>query len=569
MKRFFKIVWTITKVSYNSNQISTRGKSKMKQKIGKIGVAVFLLLCFLPTMALVYKGAETLLRTVHGTPIERTLFSGLIRSMGVYMLLSAFLTAPAMLFLTKDTELYLALPLHPYEILTARVLAVFSIQYLMLFIFFIPIAAVWIVIAPSVHMVLSLLLTFILLPVVPCVISMILLMLIVGLVPLFRSRNFLMGFSGLIAMIFALSIGFFSGTSAAGTGGTASMFLSQHSPLSFVDYVLPNSFFFSEFVFPTSLVGGILGFVLLIGTTGGIAVLFILLGQGVYLKIATSMRTGGKSKKLSGEAYNKLITTNMSGKTLIGTFFRQENRLLFRTPAYLMNNLLSAFIFPVLFIAITAFKFLNGEVLRHLPDVQAAAVHAYKTDPLMALSYAMAFGVINGFFNGSASMLAGTSISRDARQLIFYRTAPVDFFLPSIAKVLHGCLYGVIPCLLLQIPAGIILCVTPLMWLLATVAMLLTVYFENITTFFLDFVHPKLLWQSEMEAVKQNFNGVISMLGSWVFIGIFVAIYFLLKPDILIFGAVVLVVIALLNIGLTILLKKKASRLLMRLDRNV
>jgi ABC-2 type transport system permease protein len=119
-------------------------------------------------------------------------------------------------------------------------------------------------------------------------------------------------------------------------------------------------------------------------------------------------------------------------------------------------------------------------------------------------------------FLGGANGIAATAISREGQQLYIKRYIPVSYRKQLAAKLLSGVVIGytsvilvlVVLTAVLKAPlyfAGIVLILSFLPLLLTSMGGLL-----------FDLINPKLEWDSEQKAVKQNVNVFFSILFSVV-----------------------------------------------------
>ncbi len=70
---------------------------------------------------------------------------------------------------------------------------------------------------------------------------------------------------------------------------------------------------------------------------------------------------------------------------------------------------------------------------------------------------------------------------------------------------------------------------------------LLSSILVNLISILIDGIHPKLDWEDETGAVKQNFNVMGELFVSWLILGLFVLLYFV-SPSLDIFALLALIV---------------------------
>lgn len=117
------------------------------------------------------------------------------------------------------------------------------------------------------------------------------------------------------------------------------------------------------------------------------------------------------------------------------------------------------------------------------------------------------------------------------------------------AKVLSGILLSILSMLLTMLCLYFLLPIIPLNWyLIIFLTSIITIILGNFIGIIIDILHPKLVWEQEASAVKQNFAGPVSMfLGVGIGIGIGYLIYKVPYDYILYLGIGILIVCILLD----------------------
>ena len=84
----------------------------------------------------------------------------------------------------------------------------------------------------------------------------------------------------------------------------------------------------------------------------------------------------------------------------------------------------------------------------------------------------------------------------------------------------------------------------------------------NLASILVDSYRPKLVWEQETAAVKQNMNGFISMLFSFLFAAVCIALLYMLWVTVVICAVVLLIAQIILVIVLYRSIKNASNRLL-------
>ncbi|MFR9256764.1 MAG: hypothetical protein ACLVJ6_15405 [Merdibacter sp.] len=133
---------------------------------------------------------------------------------------------------------------------------------------------------------------------------------------------------------------------------------------------------------------------------------------------------------------------------LFSAFLLKELRMLFRTPVYFMNCVLTALLMPVLLVIIivSAFSELGTQIalpitLGYIPN-------------LWAITLLIAFAA--GGFMGGINMISSTSVSREGTNAFFMKYIPVPVQTQVMAKAAAASLLAVCTWLML-IPLHVVL----------------------------------------------------------------------------------------------------------------
>jgi ABC-2 type transport system permease protein len=238
--------------------------------------------------------------------------------------------------------------------------------------------------------------------------------------------------------------------------------------------------------------------------TVGIFAGFLLLSQVLYFRGVIGVNeTSSSRRQLSSKDFSR---STRSQKAIV-TYLLKELRLLFRTPIYLMNCVSINVLLPVLFIIMTA-SFPEEEDL-------FAIILTIPWDNVLAISLASAFGVAFGLVMGSMNMVSATAISREGQHVYFMKMIPMEIMDQLHAKSLSGFLLSLLGLILTVIPAAYFLKAPWYILAIFSVMAILGSLFINYLSIIVDVIHPKLVWETEQAAVKQNINFIFTMLPSF------------------------------------------------------
>lgn len=488
----------LVKVNLKNTFSMTDGKQK-KSALNRF-LPVFILIALLPSIASMYFLTQDLIGIL--TPIQQTgiVVALLLMGVSVTVFFFAIFLVPSVYYFSKDVETLLALPLQPWVIVASKFVVTVIYEYFTLFFFALPVLAAYIVkVQPPVAFYPILLVVLVLLPVVPLIFASILIMLIMWLVPFAKNRDFFNYLSTFFALGLALGINFLAGSAATVSQDVLIDLLMRgnNSLTSVFNLFIPNIRFAVEALVKISLVDTLIymGIVILA------SVAFVALAQIVYFRGAIGVNeTSANRKRLKGKAYSK---STVSGNVIL-TYTLKELKLLFRTPIYLMNCVLSAVLIPGIMIASFSMQLGDTSELQQIIDSIPWG------SPQLSL-YILAGGAAFGWVITSLNLITPTAISREGQNAYFMKYIPMSYFAQMSAKVLSGMAISLL---------GIVCFILPVAWfiklplnltVIAFAASVLTSVFMNYLGMIVDILHPKLVWEQEASAVKQNLNAVFTM----------------------------------------------------------
>lgn len=232
------------------------------------------------------------------------------------------------------------------------------------------------------------------------------------------------------------------------------------------------------------------------------ALVVLVFGRG-YLRAASTEGDGvasGRRVKLQDVRYRR-TSVQMA-------LLRREVTEVLRTPPYLLNCVVSSVILPLFMVVAMAFGMSQGMGV----DMNTAVTTLLSE--LKGVDFTLVGVVLAGVMSYMAGMnaTASTSVSREGKRHGLYRMMPVPAVKVLRAKTLSGFVFAM---------TGVVLACAALLILLPSLALqigeallwsaLLAYFFSDIGVI-MDAAHPKMTWANETQAVKNNFNMVISML---------------------------------------------------------
>ena len=525
MRKYLSLTRVLLK---NSMGMMSDGKSKKALNVFIYGV---LAVCMIPLGFTLYMMFNTAMAQLQPLQQEGAVLAlGFHISSLVTFLFSIFLI-PSIFYFSKDSETLLALPLPPQTILSAKFSVCLVYEYAFTLIVCVPLYIAYANNAAiGIPYILLALVIFITLPIYPLVLSSIITMLLMRFVPFFKNRDRFNMIAGILSIILAFGFSFAmnSGTIAEDPNALISMLTQgNNSMISLFSKIFPAIPFAAEALISSDALQ--LVYYILI-TCAALAVL-VILGKWLYFKGAIGFsETKSSRKELSAKDFARV-----SRHSKVRTYLIKELRLLIRTPVYAINCIGMCILMPIMLLVI--FITADADVLlQQLPDIT----------PYLdgMLPYAVLAGMASGFLFSNLNMISSTAISREGTNISFMKYIPMSLKQQLQAKVLSGILMSVISMLLTMVCVYFLLPIFPLTWYFAAAAAsLITIVLGNYASLALDILHPRLVWEQEAAAVKQNMSGIVSMLAGMAMTVVTCVLLFILPDDYLLFGTAGMVIV--------------------------
>jgi len=523
-------------------------ESTKKKSIWTRLLPAFLVVAFIPTLVSFYVLAEEALKLL--IPIQQTgvILGLMLTAMSMMIFFFAIFLIPAVFYFSKDIEMLLALPLKAHTIVSAKLGVSLIYEYISVVFIGFPILAAYIVnVQPEPLFYLVTIIVLIFVPLIPLIFAGLIVMVVMALFPKARNRDLFNYLSGFVALGFAIGLNLAVSSIVEIDSQSMITMLIQgnNSFISIFGYLIPSIPFALKAMVNLNLIDLIIS--LAIGV--GFIVVFLFISDLVYFMTAVGVNeTGASRKTLKTKAYTKMT---MSSNPII-TYTIKELKLMIRTPIYLLNNISTVILMPVI-LSISVMTGLNS---------QDSGIQFIKSIPWSqpdVLAYVIAAGAAIGLFMSSLNLITPTAISREGTNVYFMKFIPMSYFKQIQAKVFSGLIVSLFGILFMLIPFGIVLGIPLLNLSLALIAALLSGIFINYLGIIVDMLHPKLVWEQEAAAVKQNINAAFTMLpAAGLGVGLFFTVSWFSKP--LWFAFTLFIVLFILDVGTIILAKKTCKK---------
>lgn len=513
-------LWLLTKTLYKNLK---EGNADKKQRIKTILLWVFVIICLLPLLiSFIY-----LMNTSYDTLVkihQEGILLGLgiaaiclvIFFFGIFQVINTF-------YFSKDVEYLLPLPLKPWQILGAKFGITIFYEYITEIFFFLPILIEFGIksSAGPLYYVYGIVI-FASLPLIPIIIAALISMVIMRFTNVGKHKEVLKVIGGVIAMAAALGFNMaiqYMGNGKSNPQDVVNMLLKgNNSFVNTITNLFPTSRFAVQSLLKSSSVSGFLYLLIFVAISAVLFAAMLVLSQGLYFKGVIGVSEAfSKRKKLSSSEFEKSTVKSSA----IKSYTVKELKLMFRTSIYFMNCVLMNFIWPVFFIPVLIQKNTMTEFKK------LGVLFNNSTFGGKAIAFTMLFLV----FILSSNAIAGTSISREGKNIYVAKYLPIGYKQQLMAKVYSQIILNIVSIVIGIVFLKALLNIPMITMLLIVVMGILISFFSAMSGILVDLRSPKLNWDSEQKAVKQNFNAFAAALISYALGGIltFLIVYFDVK----------------------------------------
>ncbi len=532
---------------------SFRGQAGMGgKKIKKSLLMMLLLVAFVPLMfsfvqitRVLYNAFESIGQGDIVLVLSLLMASVMVFLFGIFFTIGSY-------YMAKDVSSYLSMPLKPWEITAARFIMVLVYEYLVMLFFLLPVfIGFGIAAAKGVLFYLMGAVVFLVLPILPLSAASIIIIAIMSFAKKALNKDRFSMVSGLLALAIGLGFNF----------GFQRIAMNAENPENMNDLINSGQFslagtmgkYFPGLNNASRALSQIDWLNLLIFIAiGAIAfAAFLVVARYLYFKGVI-----GISQQVSRKKFNIEKAGGFEARHPIGSYLAKELKIIFRTPIYFMNLVLIDILLPFLMVVPVLFSIGSSEITQMMDSLRQLAV-----DGIVVTGAFVVFAFISAM-NG----ITATAISREGSQLYIMKHIPVSYKDQMNAKLLSGMAVSGTGMALLVTVIAIVLNTGISTAVLMFFAGLNAVALTRITGLLIDSANPKLKWDDEQKAVKQNMNLLYNMLIGMIAgaVGVLFIIY--AGTSLALNAAVFIGGMAILNYALYMLLAKRFPAMLERIE---
>lgn len=448
------------------------------------------------------------------------------------LLIISLMSNIGVVFFSKDNDVLLHMPIKPREIFFARNIVVLVSCYFLTLLMFLPSAiGAGIGIDAGTSYYIFVVLVTVLLPIMPCFISSLITLLIIRYIKFIKNKDLMTYLTTIVALIVGIGFSFSMEYLMPVVDETTDIFALINNYKIFINnlgWVFPYSIPLMKLLSISTEI--IFKFIYLFGFSGICAFLVYFSGflaDKIYFSALLRINGFGTKKKQFNELeFRKKTSDNSLNSVLI----KRELKVIFRTPMYLLNLILPV-IFPlsIMFVLMPIVNDLSGNDLMTI----SYFIKDYVLEGIILIALICCFG------NFSSPVM----YSKDGNTNKSINYLPIPFMKSFLIKTLVSSFISIIPYICLVICGQLILKFEIVDIIFPICLGLLIIIAVNFLGTFIDLNRPKIRWNNEAEAVKNNLNVFIYMILLIIYVGVaFVLKEYAIILSILTIGSVIALV---------------------------
>lgn len=453
-------------------------------------------------------------------------------------------------YFSMDIENLIPLPLRSYEIIGSKLILIIIYEYITEIIFLLPVLIQYgIKINAGLVYYIYGAIIFLINPIVPTILCTILIMVIMRFSNLGKNKDRFKMISGVVALSIGIGINLF-------IQSITSRNQSKDQIENMIMTIKGKYVGVLSKIFPTTKSGvysliehnnfkGFIYICLFLIITLLFLVAFIYIGEKLYLKGVVGISETTSTRKAIEDADLHRYTKKRS---VITSYVLKEIKVLLRTPIYFMNCILMNFLWPVFFIAPIA---MQGELSEIIQEVNAILqdIDGIKFVVIIAFSVVLFITATNG--------IAASSISREGQNLYFNKFVPLDAKNMFMAKILTAVIIEFVSIFFILLTISLIIKVPLIVIISIVIITIPAMFFSSLMGLIIDLYYPKLNWDNEQKAVKQNFNIIGNMALNTILAVITATLFIKLNLNLITTILLIIAIYTLINILMYIFLKNK------------
>lgn len=402
------------------------------------------------------------------------------------------------LYFTGDIENLLPLPLKPREIVGAKIASIFCAESLVqLLVIFFSVIGFFFALGLSFKNFLLGILGMITLPMIPIIYCSIISLLIMSFTRFIKNKETIRKVGLVFVLAVLMLFVYFLG---ALQNFDLELYIEgfvngDQTFLHVMRGILPHINLFIDIL----VTGSIRSLFLYILVNIGFIVVLLGLADVCYFKGVVGLSSKDtESKKSSSNILNNIKVENPTN-----SYFKKEIFTLFRTSSYFLNCILINFIWPIFVYVICKLKFPNLT----LSKLKNLVTSTDNNTLIIIFMFVIGASILLPALNSIAS----SSFSREGKNFYFMKYIPMDYSSQVCVKLLVSFIIAFVGvnvfCLIFYLVIGLKVSTAFIFLIISFLAILFICSLGII----IDSINPKLVWDDELNALRENSNNFIVM----------------------------------------------------------
>lgn len=413
------------------------------------------------------------------------------------------------LYFTGDIENLLPLPLKPREIVGAKIASIFCAESLVqLLVIFFSVIGFFFALGLSFKNFLLGILGMITLPMIPIIYCSIISLLIMNFTRFIKNKETIRKVGLVFVLAVLMLFVYFLG---ALQNFDLELYIEgfvngDQTFLHVMRGILPHINLFIDIL----VTGSIRSLLLYILVNIGFIVVLLGLADVCYFKGVVGLSSKDtESKKSSSNILNNIKVENPTN-----SYFKKEIFTLFRTSSYFLNCILINFIWPIFVYVICKLKFPNLT----LSKLKNLVTSTDNNTLIIIFMFVIGVSILLPALNSIAS----SSFSREGKNFYFMKYIPMDYSSQVYVKLLVSFIIAFIGVNVFSLIFYLVIGLKVSTAFIFLIISFLAILFICSLGIIIDSINPKLVWDDELNALRENSNNFIVM-GISIFVFIVLA----------------------------------------------
>ena len=402
------------------------------------------------------------------------------------------------LYFTGDIENLLPLPLKPREIVGAKIASIFCAESLVqLLVIFFSVIGFFFALGLSFKNFLLGILGMITLPMIPIIYCSIISLLIMSFTRFIKNKETIRKVGLVFVLAVLMLFVYFLG---ALQNFDLELYIEgfvngDQTFLHVMRGILPHINLFIDIL----VTGSIRSLLLYILVNIGFIVVLLGLADVCYFKGVVGL----SSKDTASKKSSSNILNNIKVENPTNSYFKKEIFTLFRTSSYVLNCILINFIWPIFVYVICKLKF---------PDLTLSKLKNLVTSTdnnTLIIIFMFVIGV--SILLPALNSIASSSFSREGKNFYFMKYIPMDYSSQVYVKLLVSFIIAFIGVNVFSLIFYLVIGLKVSTAFIFLIISFLAILFICSLGIIIDSINPKLVWDDELNALRENSNNFIVM----------------------------------------------------------